>query len=141
MSTVEGGNRILTDGLVFYVDGANNRSYISGSTSWNDLTPKLNVVTLFSGVTYTTSNGGSLVFDGIDDYGTIPYTSDFDLSGGNYTLEGWFNSNSFSLPQSLISKDTWGINFDWAKKEVDVINLNHYTNLQPLCSKINRDLK
>lgn len=28
-----------------------------------------------------------------------------------------------------------------AKKEVDVINLNHYTNLQPLCSKINRDLK
>lgn len=25
--------------------------------------------------------------------------------------------------------------------EVDVINLDHYTNLQPLCSKINRDLK
>ncbi len=25
--------------------------------------------------------------------------------------------------------------------EEDVIRLNHYTNLQPLCSKINRDVK
>ena len=25
--------------------------------------------------------------------------------------------------------------------ENDIIRLNHYTNLQPLCSKINRDIK
>ncbi len=25
--------------------------------------------------------------------------------------------------------------------EEDIIRLNHYTNLQPLCSKINRDIK
>ena len=28
-----------------------------------------------------------------------------------------------------------------ASTEEDVIKLNHYTNLQPLCSKINRDIK
>lgn len=28
-----------------------------------------------------------------------------------------------------------------AKSEEDIIKLNHYTNLQPLCSKINRDIK
>ena len=28
-----------------------------------------------------------------------------------------------------------------AKTEKDIIRLNHYTNLQPLCSKINRDIK
>jgi hypothetical protein len=28
-----------------------------------------------------------------------------------------------------------------AKDEEDIIKLNHYTNLQPLCSKINREIK
>ncbi len=28
-----------------------------------------------------------------------------------------------------------------ANTEDDIIRLNHYTNLQPLCSKINRDIK
>ena len=28
-----------------------------------------------------------------------------------------------------------------AKTEEDLIKLNHYTNMQPLCSKINRDIK
>jgi len=28
-----------------------------------------------------------------------------------------------------------------AKNEGELIKLNHYTNLQPLCSKINRDIK
>lgn len=28
-----------------------------------------------------------------------------------------------------------------AKSEEDIIKLNHYSNLQPLCSKINRDIK
>ena len=33
------------------------------------------------------------------------------------------------------------IPIDTAISEEDVIRLNHYTNLQPLCSKINRDIK
>jgi hypothetical protein len=28
-----------------------------------------------------------------------------------------------------------------ADTQEKIINLNHYTNLQPLCSKINRDIK
>ena len=127
MSTAFAHLPIVTNGLIFCVDAANPRSYVSGSTVWNDLSSNSGIVTLTGG-TYSSSNSGSIVFDGVDDYGTIPYTSDFDLSGGNYTLEGWFNSNSFSLPQSLIAKDTWGVNFDWTLYIDNATTLSIYSN-------------
>jgi hypothetical protein len=38
MSTLSGGpGPIVTNGLVLYFDAANPRSYVSGSTTWNDL--------------------------------------------------------------------------------------------------------
>ena len=33
------------------------------------------------------------------------------------------------------------IPISFAKSEEDMLKLNHYTNLQPLCSKNNRDIK
>ena len=68
MSTVQGGPRnIVTNGLVLYLDAANPRSYISGSTVWNDLAGTNNG-TLINGPTFNSSNGGSIVFDGVDDF-------------------------------------------------------------------------
>ena len=58
---------IITDGLIFYVDAANNKSIISGDTSWNDLTSN-NSGTLTNGPTFDPSNSGSVVFDGTNDY-------------------------------------------------------------------------
>ena len=61
MSTVKGGGNIVTDGLVFYVDAANPRSFISGSTKWGDLSKNQNVGYLTNGPTYNNSNGGRIV--------------------------------------------------------------------------------
>jgi hypothetical protein len=33
------------------------------------------------------------------------------------------------------------IPIDTAKDEIELVKLNHYSNLQPLCSKVNRDIK
>ena len=59
--------KIVTDGLVFYVDATNPKSYISGSTTEYDLVGSQDM-TLNNGVSYTSDNLGSLAFDGLDDY-------------------------------------------------------------------------
>jgi hypothetical protein len=61
------GPNIVTDGLVLALDAANTKSYISGSTTWNDLSGNGNNGTLVNGPTFSSANGGSIIFDGIDD--------------------------------------------------------------------------
>jgi hypothetical protein len=58
---------IVTDGLAFYLDAANTKSYVSGSTTWTDIANLTNG-TLTNGPTFNSANGGSIVFDGVDDY-------------------------------------------------------------------------
>lgn len=120
--------KIVRENLVLSLDAANDRSFVSGSTVWNDLSSNMYQSTLINGPTFDSSNCGSISFDGVDDYGTIPYTSDFDLSSTDYTLEGWFKSNSFSGEQSLISKDTYGVSFDWALLIHNATTLIFYSN-------------
>jgi hypothetical protein len=74
--------KIITNGLVLYLDAANPRSYVSGSTSWNDISRGGNNGTLFNGPTYNSANGGSIVFDGVNDYvtGSILVTPAFSVN-------------------------------------------------------------
>jgi hypothetical protein len=60
--------KVVTDGLVMYLDAGNNRSYASGSTSWLDLSRGGNDGGLFNGPTFNSANGGSIVFDGTNDF-------------------------------------------------------------------------
>ena len=60
------GANIVNDGLVFYVDAANQRSYPGSGTTWTDLKGSNNV-TLLNGPTFSTDNNGCIVFDGNDD--------------------------------------------------------------------------
>jgi hypothetical protein len=77
---------IVTDGLVLYLDAANRISYVSGSTIWNDLSGLNNNGTLVDGPTFSSADGGSIVFDGVNDYvaGTIT-----PLSGSAFTICTW----------------------------------------------------
>jgi hypothetical protein len=119
--------RIVTDKLILCLDAANPKSYPGSGLNWNNITNN-NVDFVLNGTTFNSSNAGSLVFNGTSDYGTTSYNSNFDLSSTDYTLEGWFNSNTFSTQQSLISKDTYGINFDWSLLISDSTTLLFYSN-------------
>ena len=59
-------NSIVTNGLVLYLDAANSKSYVSGSTTWRDMSGNGNSGSLVNGPTFNSGNGGSIVFDGIN---------------------------------------------------------------------------
>jgi hypothetical protein len=60
--------KIITDGLVLYLDAANTRSYPGTGTVWSDLSRGGNNGVLTNGPTFSSANGGSIVFDGTNDY-------------------------------------------------------------------------
>jgi hypothetical protein len=59
--------KIVTDGLVLCLDAANPKSYPGSGTAWTDLSGNGNNGTLVNGPTFNSANGGSIVFDGVND--------------------------------------------------------------------------
>jgi len=99
---------IVTNGLVLYLDAANSKSYVSGSTTWRDVSGNGNNGTLVSGSGYSNQNGGSIVFDGINDN----VTTTFNSALTDFTIGVWFRqSGSIISYQRLVDKNyitgTW----------------------------------
>jgi hypothetical protein len=78
--------KVITDGLVLYLDAANTRSYPGTGTAWNDLSRSGNNGTLTNGPTFNSGNGGSIVFDGVDDYVNLSPASGF----ASFSVMVWF---------------------------------------------------
>lgn len=75
MSTTSGGLNIVTNGLVLYLDASNNKSYVSGSTTWNDISRTQTSGSLINGPTFNPANGGGITFDGTNDNVNIKSTT------------------------------------------------------------------
>lgn len=63
---------VVTNGLILHLDAGNTSSYPGSGTTWTDLSGSGNNGTLVGGVGYSTTNGGTLTFDGTDDHVTLP---------------------------------------------------------------------
>jgi hypothetical protein len=85
------GPNIVTNGLVLSLDAANTKSYQSGSTTWFDKSGNAKNGTLISGSTYSSANGGSIVFDGVDDIINFGTGSNF-FPLPQFTIDIWFKS-------------------------------------------------
>lgn len=90
--------RIVTDGLVLCLDAANVKSYPGSGTTWTDLSSIRNNGTLTNGPTYSSNNGGTFVFDGVDDHITS-FPSKL-IDNGTKTLSVFFKT-SLTSRQSL----------------------------------------
>jgi len=80
---------IVTNGLVFAADAGNLVSYESGSTITYSLTGSASG-SLVNGTGYSNINNGTWVFDGIDDYISIP-----DINFTTATIDIWVYINAY----------------------------------------------
>ena len=96
--------KIVTDGLVLYLDAANSKSYVSGSTTWNDISRSGVNGTLTNGPTFNSSNGGSIVFDGTNDYCTLGTKN---LIQNDFTISIWFKLNSSGDKEHFIFSNNY----------------------------------
>jgi hypothetical protein len=101
--SVSGGPDLIQDGLVLCLDAANTKSYPGSGTSWVDLSGNGNNGTLTNGPTFSSANGGSIVFDGTNDYVNIPFSPQFPIGSSARTLCAWFYVTSVSGSREIFS--------------------------------------
>ena len=94
---------IITDGLVLNLDAGNTLSYPGTGTDWFDLTSNDNDGVLLNGASYITDGGGSISFDGVNDFVDCGNDISFDITQ-TLTLECWVKKSTKGGYHHLISK-------------------------------------
>ena len=103
----DNGPRIVTNGLVLALDAADRNSYVSGSTTWNDLSGNGNNATLVNNPTFSSTNGGSIVFNGTDNYiDTGKTATQLGVFNANYTFDAWVYPTNFTGDRSMFGTVT-----------------------------------
>jgi len=95
---VSGGPDVIQDGLVLALDAADRNSYVGSGTSWRDLSGNNYSGSLVNGPTFDSNNGGSIVFDGTDDYVSVPKQTAF-VNATTFTLAAFIKRR---LTNSLV---------------------------------------
>jgi hypothetical protein len=91
---------IVTSGMVLNLDAAFLPSYPTTGTTWYDISLSGNNGTLTNGPTFSSANGGSIVFDGVDDYVSIADSNTLSFTNTKITINAWVNILS-SIPTSI----------------------------------------
>ena len=102
-------NSIVTNGLVLALDAGNTKSYVSGSTTWFDISGNGRNGSLLNGPTFSSQNGGSIAFDGVNDiinFGTG--NTFFPLT--NLTIDLWFQSKG-TVPTTGTTPGLFGFTY------------------------------
>lgn len=112
--------KIVTDGLILYLDAANPRSYPRTGTVWNDLSGNNRTTTLANTPTFDSTGGGNITFNGSNQYAStsLPASNEVTyffwvnvlnliVAGGEGTL---FAAPSDQGSVSIVGGTNW---FSW----------------------------
>lgn len=114
---------IVTTDLVYYVDAANSRSYPGTGTILKDISNTAAISTLTNGPTFSGSNLGTFLFDGVDDYINCGSTPGIGSSLTGLTVSVWINTNSASTRCILENGTNYTTNTFYLFQE----NSNYFT--------------
>ena len=120
------GPKIVSDGLVLCLDAADRNSYTGSGATWIDLSNNNNTGTLTNGPTFSSANGGSILFDGIDDYCIIGNL--INLNNISATHEIWvkLNAPTNGLQQQIFARtNTNAGTFNITKALTNVFQMNY----------------
>lgn len=95
----------LPSGMVLFLDSGSQVSLPGLSSSiWYDLSGKNNHGTI-NGATYSSEAGGSLFFDGVNDYISFDSVDGIPIGNEPYTISAWFNSEEMPSDRGFVG---WG---------------------------------
>jgi len=99
--------KIVTDYLVLYLDAANTKSFTTASNTWFDISKSGYNGSLLSGATFSSSNGGCIAFDGVDDVVSFSGANTLNILSytGSGTIDFIYKVNS--TPASDF-RNVWG---------------------------------
>ena len=93
---------IPTSGLVLQLDAGNTVSYPGSGTTWTDLSGNNNNGTFISGVSYSNSNGGTMVFNGSSNNRV---QTNLTTSFTDFTVGIWYKDAGSQAFGRLMDKD------------------------------------
>lgn len=103
---------IVTNGLVLCLDAANRKSYPGTGTAWTNVSGSENNGILTNGPSYSTTRGGMISFDGVDDY----VATSFNTALEDFTICCWFQKTGATVSYERIVDKSY-INGFWIGRE------------------------
>jgi hypothetical protein len=115
---------LVTAGLVLNLDAGNSSSYIGSGNNWNDLSGNNNTGTLTNGPIFNSANGGSIVFDGIDD--VISFGNILNMGLNSWTMSCWVKFDGGSGTIGIMGKTSYRSNMGRYSIYVDNDHINAF---------------
>jgi hypothetical protein len=113
---------LVTAGLVLNLDAGNSSSYIGSGNNWDDLSGNNNNGTLTNGPIFNSANGGSVLFDGIDD--VVSFGNILNMGLNSWTMSCWLKFDGGSGTFGIMGKTSYRSNMGRYSIYVD----NNYIN-------------
>ena len=96
---------VVQDSLVLNLDAGVSSSYPGSGITWTDLSGNGNNGTLTNGPTFSSNDGGSIVFDGANDYLDLGTQINSDITTTDVTISFWAYIDSTAADEVFVSME------------------------------------